>query len=127
VVQQLALLRPEGEPSVRLRPPRIPSGSLVYVFSTFLDAEAADMARAWRRAGQSVIAVDMLPVLRSRGLDARHWLALRLVLLERDDRLAELARTGVQVLRWADRPGTTAQLQLATRRSHRRPGGSMVG
>jgi uncharacterized protein (DUF58 family) len=127
VVQQLALLRPEGDPPIRLRPPRIPSGSLVYVLSTFLDAEAADMARAWRRSGQSVIAVDMLPVLRTRGLDARHWLALRLVLIERDDRLAELARTGVQVLRWADRLGTTAQLQLATRRSHRRPGGSLVG
>ena len=70
VVQQLALLRPEGDPPIRLRPPRIPSGSLVYVLSTFLDAEAADMARAWRRSGQSVIAVDMLPVLRTRGLDA---------------------------------------------------------
>src|SRR5665648_880060 len=79
VVQQLALLRPEGDPRRRIRPPRVSAGSLVYVFSTFLDAEAADMARAWRRMGQGVIAVDVLPNVRTRGLDARQWLAIRLI------------------------------------------------
>lgn len=127
VVQQLALLRPEGDPPRRLRPPRLPAGSLVYVISTFLDPEAADMARAWRRMGQDVMAVDVLPALRVRGLDSRHALALRLIRIERDDRIADLARTGIQVLRWVDGVGTTAQLQLAALWSHRRPGRSMTG
>ncbi len=127
VVQQLALLRPEGDPRQRIRPPRVSAGSLVYVFSTFLDAEAADMARAWRRMGQGVIAVDVLPNVRTRGLDARHWLAIRLIRIEREDRLAELAAAGVEVLRWPDAAGTTERLQLASRRSRRRPGRSMAG
>jgi len=127
VVQQLALLRPEGDPRQRIRPPRVSAGSLVYVFSTFLDAEAANMARAWRRMGQGVIAVDVLPNVRTRGLDARHWLAIRLIRIEREDRLAELAAAGVEVLRWPDAAGTTERLQLASRRSRRRPGRSMAG
>ncbi len=122
VVQQLAMVAPEGEPQRRVRPPRLSSASLVYVFSTFLDPEAADMARAWRRSGTTVIAVDVLPRVRTGRLDARHWLAYRLVTLERRDRLDELAAAGVEVLHWADVAQTTAALQLATRRSHRRPG-----
>ena len=127
VVQQLALLHPEGDPRQRIRPPRVSAGSLVYVFSTFLDAEAADMARAWRRMGQGVIAVDVLPDVRTRGLDARHRLAIRLIRIEREDRLAELAAAGVEVLCWPDAAGTTERLQLASRRSRRRPGRSMAG
>jgi hypothetical protein len=122
LVQQLGLLRPEGDPPTRLRPPRMPAGSLVYLFSTFLDPEAADMARAWRRTGLTVIAVDVLPTVRTRGLDPRHWMAMRLIRVERQDRLAELAGAGVEVLRWADAVDSTARLQLAARRSHRRPG-----
>ncbi|GEN81587.1 DUF58 domain-containing protein [Actinotalea fermentans] len=122
VVQQLAMVAPEGEPSRRVRPPRLSSASLVYVFSTFLDPEAADMARAWRRSGTTVLAVDVLPRVRTGRLDARHWLAYRLVTLERQDRLDELAAAGVEVLHWADVAGTTQALQRAARRSHRRPG-----
>ena len=122
VVQQLAMVAPEGDPPRRVRPPRMPTGSLVYVFSTFLDPEAADMARAWRRSGQAVVAVDVLPRIRTGRLDARHWLAHRLVSLERRDRLAELTAAGVELLHWADAGQTTERLQLASRRSHRRPG-----
>ncbi len=122
VVQQLAMVAPEGEPPRRVRPPRLPSASLVYVFSTFLDPEAADMARAWRRSGTTVVAVDVLPRVRTGRLDARHWLAYRLVTLERRDRLDELAAAGVEILHWADVGQTTTALQLAARRSHRRPG-----
>ena len=122
VVQQLAMVAPEGEPSRRVRPPRLSSASLVYVFSTFLDPEAADMARAWRRSGTTVLAVDVLPRVRTGRLDARHWLAYRLVTLERRDRLDELSAAGVEVVHWADVAGTTQVLQRAARRSHRRPG-----
>jgi uncharacterized protein (DUF58 family) len=122
VVQQLAMVAPEGDPPRRVRPPRLASASLVYVFSTFLDPEAADMARAWRRQGQTVIAVDVLPRVRTGRLDARHWLAYRLVTMERRDRLAELAAAGVEVVHWADVTATTATLQDLARRAHRRPG-----
>ena len=120
VLHQLALLHPEGDPPDRVRPPRMTSGSMIYLFSTFLDPEAAEMARAWRRMGQRVIAVDVLPRIRTRGLDAEHWLALRIARLARDDRLADLAAVGVEVLHWADVEQTTATLQLAARRSHSR-------
>lgn len=122
VVQQLAMVAPEGDPPRRVRPPRLPAGSLVYVFSTFLDPEAADMARAWRRSGQAVIAVDVMPRVRTGRLDARHWLAYRLVTLERRDRLDELVAAGVELVHWADVAQTTERLQLAARRAHRRPG-----
>ncbi len=122
VVQQLAMVAPEGDPPRRVRPPRLPTASLVYVFSTFLDPEAADMARAWRRSGQAVIAVDVMPRVRTGRLDARHWLAYRLVVLERRDRLAALTAAGVELVHWADVAATTERLQLVARRAHRRPG-----
>jgi len=125
VLQQLAWLRPEGDPQTRVRPPRIPAGALVQVLSTFLDPEAAAMAAAWHRAGHTVVAVDVLPRLRMRDLDTRRRLALRLVLAERDDRLADLAASGVDVVRWVDAPAATtrlATLARAGRRGHGRAG-----
>jgi len=122
VLHQLALLRPEGDPPERVRPPRVSSGSVIYLFSTFLDPEAAEMARTWRRTGLRVIAVDVLPRIRTKGLDPQHWLALRIVRVARQDRLDDLAAVGVEVLQWADGEATTVQLQRAARMSHRRPG-----
>lgn len=122
VTQQLAMVAPEGDPPERVRPPRLAAASLVYVFSTFLDPEAADMARAWRRSGQSVIAVDVLPRVRTGQLDARHRLAYRLVTMERRDRLEELGAAGVEVVHWADVAAATEVLQRAARRSHQRRG-----
>jgi uncharacterized protein (DUF58 family) len=127
VLHQLALVRPEGAPSTRVRPPRITAGALVYVVSTFLDDEAAVLARNWRRAGHPVVAVDVLPGLRIRGLDVRHRLALRLVLLERQDRLADLAAAGIEVVRWVDGPGATSRLHQLARAGSRRPGGRRTG
>ena len=121
VLQQLAALRPEGEPPDRLRPPRVAAGALIYVLSTFLDPEAAVLARGWRRVGHTVVAVDVLPRLRLRGLDRRHRIALRMVRLERQDRLAELEASGVEVVRWVDEEAATAHLQRLSRLSHRRP------
>ncbi|MBC7291699.1 MAG: DUF58 domain-containing protein [Actinotalea sp.] len=121
VVHGLAILRPQGDPAPRVRAPQLPSGTLVWVFSTFLDPEGARVAAHWRRAGHRVVAVDVLPPLRTRHLDARARLALRLVTLERADRLADLTAAGVELVRWAD-DDAPARLQLLARRSHRRPG-----
>ena len=122
VVQQLALLRPEGDPSARVRPPQVPVGSLVYVLSTFLDPEAAELARVWRRTGHRVVAIDVLPPFREVGLDARERLALRFVRIEREDRLAAVMAAGADVVRWADPDAAAVHFGRLARLSHGRPG-----
>lgn len=121
VLHQLALLGPEGAPPERLRAPPLPAGALVYLFSTFLDPEPARLARVWRRSGHRVVAVDVLPRIREQGLDRRERLALRILRIERQDTLAELASAGVETVRWSDPAAATSRLQQLTR-AHRRPG-----
>lgn len=121
IVHRLALTRPEGEPAVRVRAPQLPSGALVVVFSTFLDDGAGLAARSWRRSGHRVVAVDVLPRVRERALNARERLALRLVRIERSDRLAELAAHGVELTHWATTDPAVELARLA-RRSHHQPG-----
>jgi len=118
--QALAVTAPVGEAGERVRAPQLPSGALVVVFSTFLDDDAADVAGQWRSTGHRVLAVDVLPPLRSAHMRGRHWLALRLVRISREDRLAALADADVEVVTWHDQP-TTRLMQLA-RRSQRRAG-----
>ncbi|HEY3438682.1 MAG TPA: DUF58 domain-containing protein [Actinotalea sp.] len=122
VLHQLALLRPEGDPSRRVRPPHVPTGSLVYLFSTFLDPEPAELAQVWCRTGHRVVAVDVLPRVRRHALDARERLALRIVQIERQDRLAEVTGAGADLVRWVD-PGAGVLLEQLARQSHRRPPG----
>ena len=114
----LAALRPVGNPRRLVRAPRLPSAALVVVVSTFLDSEAADLALLWRRIGHRVLAVDVLPSLRRAHLEPRERIALRLVHLERSDRLAELEAADVELLRWAD-PDVDATLRRLARRRQR--------
>ncbi|MET0789841.1 MAG: DUF58 domain-containing protein [Cellulomonas sp.] len=118
----LALTRPEGDPLRRLRAPQVPSGALVLLFSTFLDDEAAVVAAVWRRAGHRVIAVDVLPTLRENALGERERLALRLIRLAREDRLADLADLDVELVTWRDSPHIS--LASLARRAQRRAGAS---
>lgn len=101
VVHALALARPAGAPRLRERPPQIPSGSMVYLFSTFLDDSASQIALRWSALGHEVVAVDTLPEEILRGLDRREVHAWRLTDIARRDRLFELSRSGVSVLRWS--------------------------
>lgn len=118
----LALTRPEGDPMRRLRAPQVPSGALVVLFSTFLDDEAAQVASVWRRAGHRVVAVDVLPTLRERQLGDREKLAMRLIRIAREDRLADLADLDIELVSWREAP-TIAFASLA-RRAQRRAGAS---
>lgn len=102
LTQQLALAEPEGEPTHRQRIPRLPSGALIVVFSTFLDDDAALMAQAWRHAGHRVLAVDTLPRLLVSGIPERLWVAYRIIAMERADRITRLAAAGVETLAWMD-------------------------
>lgn len=118
LTQQLALSEPEGEPTRRERLPRLPSGALILVFSTFLDDDAAAMAQTWRRAGHRVIAVDTLPQLLISGIPERLYIAYRIVAMERDDRIRRLASAGVEILAWM-KPGGDPGLELSALRRAR--------
>ncbi|MGY4644069.1 DUF58 domain-containing protein [Cellulomonas sp. URHB0016] len=116
----LAVTQPQGEPAVRRRAPRLPSGALVLVFSTFLDDEAALAAAQWRHLGHRVVAVDVLPTLHVGHLGDRERIAVRLIGLAREDRLADLAERDVEVVTWGNAP----EVALATlaRQARRRAG-----
>ncbi|NLF05420.1 MAG: DUF58 domain-containing protein [Actinomycetales bacterium] len=124
----LATTSPRGAATERVRAPQLPSGALVVLLSTFLDPHSALVARQWRRVGHRVIAIDTLPPLRTDSLTSRERLAVRLVTIERTDRLAELAGFGVEAFAWvptpgADRPaGPEVQLMRLAYRSHAQPG-----
>jgi len=120
ITHALALTKPEGWSRHRVRSPRLPSGALVVVFSTFLDDEPADAAAAWRRVGHRVVAVDVLPRLRTAHLSGRAATAARLVLVDREDRLADLRDLDVEVVTWRDDPALA--LAVLARSDRRRPG-----
>ena len=100
------------------RSPVVPPGSIVFVLSTFVDGVAARMATSWRAAGHAVVAVDVLPVPDADRLTREQRIALRTLLAERSDILAELRHAGVEVVAWADDDVDIA-LRVAARRQQR--------
>ena len=114
ITHALALTRPFGAPPTRKQAPHVPAGALVYLFSTFLDDSAADVAAQWQYSGHQVIAVDTLPVLDLRGLSRRDISAWKLTDIERRDRLTTLARSGITVFSWSG-AGITHDLRGAAR------------
>ncbi len=101
----LALAAPLGEPGRRERVPRLPSGSMIVLCSTFLDDDVARIATNWHRSGHRVVAVDVLPRPVTRELSARGRTAYRMIMLERTLRFRGLARAGIELVRWDPRPG----------------------
>lgn len=104
ITQRLARIAPEGSPQPRQRSPRLPSGALAVIFSTFLDDEASAVAILWRSQGHRVIAVDVLPTLNTARLDPYAATSFQLIRLERGLRLAELRRQGIDVVHWVGDP-----------------------
>lgn len=100
LMMRITLAEPEGEPRRRKRPPRIPSGALIVLCSTFLDDETAQLALWWHQAGHRVIAIDVLPQLDLSRAPDRLVTGYRIVAMERADRLAQLSATGIEVIRW---------------------------
>ena len=100
LVHHLAIAESDGESRRYIRAPQIPSGAMVVVFSTFLDDIYAEMARMWRHEGHRVVAIDVLPTLNVEGLSPHAGIALRMLWMERTDRLADLIASGVEVVRW---------------------------
>lgn len=110
---RIALAEPEGEPRARTRPPRMPSGALIIVFSTFLDNETWHLAQLWHGAGHRVLAVDVLPEPDLRNSPRRLVTAYRILAMERTDRLSALARSGVEVINWTTAGDHPVQVTLA--------------
>ena len=107
LTMRIALAEPEGEPRVRQRPPRLPSGALIIICSTFLDDETAHLAQLWHGAGHRVLAVDVLPEPELKHAPRRLLTAYRIIAMDREDRMMNLARSGVEVIGWqqaADHP-----------------------
>ncbi|WP_265521210.1 DUF58 domain-containing protein [Oerskovia flava] len=123
IVHGLALARPYGEPRARHRPPQVPSGATLYLFSTFLDDEASRLAQIWHEHGHQVVAVDTLPPVRLAGASPTVTLAWRITRMEREDRVHALTLAGIDVIRWIPADDTTpaphVQLEAAARRAAR--------
>lgn len=101
VLHGLALAHPKDRAAVhRVRPPQVPADAIVYLFSTVLDDEPLHLVRTWRAKGHPVVVVDTLPDVQP--VPEHHLrIAWRIARLEREDRLAVLAREGVPVVGWA--------------------------
>lgn len=124
IIHHLATTEPDTEPRRYVRAPQIPSGVLVVVFSTFLDDSYAEMARLWRHDGHRVLAVDALPRLVTKRLTPHAHMALRVMWMERLDRIDDMRQSGVEVIRWMEDPelGADPMASLATlARTGRRP------
>lgn len=100
LIMRIALSEPEGEPRPRRRAPRIPSGALIVVCSTFLDDEAGRLALWWQQSGHRVIAIDVLPQPDLAHTPHRLVTGYRIIAMEREDRLAQLMAAGVEVVTW---------------------------
>ncbi len=117
--QVITLSRPTEDALQRRRAPIVPPGALIYLFSSFLDGEAARMATFWRAAGHRVIGVDVLPTPRFLSLNADSRVAHRMIAMEHDDRLHDLVASGVEIMRW--REDATSESPMTALRALSRP------
>ncbi|RPF21540.1 DUF58 domain-containing protein [Myceligenerans xiligouense] len=118
----LALAHPVDDraTSHTLRPPPLPAGAVVYLFSTLLDDDTTTLVRAWRTLGHRVVVIDTLPTLHPIHLPHLR-LAWRITRLERDDRITTLQHTGTPVIHWSGHTPTRRRLEALAHRTRRRP------
>src|SRR5699024_2274956 len=80
---------------------------------TAVDVQAARMARAWRRRGHRVIAVDTLPPVHTAELIPAGRVAYQVVALERQVRLQQMQAEAVELMTWS--PGREWPADVAWR------------
>ena len=121
VMHTLATATPSGRARPVVRPPQVPSGALLIVFSTFLDDQASGLAATWCRHGHRVLALDVLPPLDRGRATTGERNVYRVVDIERADRLWELERAGVETVAWHELAGDerTLAIGLAARARQR--------
>jgi uncharacterized protein (DUF58 family) len=109
----IARTRAVGAPARRVRAPIVPAGAIVYVISTFLDNEATSMAELWRVAGHRIVAVDTFIATSTAKLTLAQRAAVRIISMERQDRISNLTALGVNVISWRSPDGVTPESQLS--------------
>jgi uncharacterized protein (DUF58 family) len=77
----------------------LPRGAVTVVLSAFMDDEVTELVSRLAATRRDAIAVDVMPELELPP-ERHERAAVRLLLAERDDRLAWLVRRGVLVTRW---------------------------
>jgi len=100
VLRAIAATQPVGAARVTRRPPLVTPGAGVFLLSTFLDDHPMSAALQFAAAGHRVVAVDVLPPGRTDELTTARRIAHRLVMMDRENRMAALRRGGVDVLVW---------------------------
>lgn len=78
----------------------VPAGATVVVLSPYIDDQVDPLVGTLARTHRDVLAVDVLPAPLAMPTDRAELAAARLVLAEREERLAALTRRGVLVSRW---------------------------
>ena len=119
ILSTLAAIGPRDvDPELRRTPP-VPTGSVIYVLSTFFVGSAARLALSWRTAGHRVIAVDTLPAPDETGIEPQRRTAMRILLAERREIFRELRQAGVEVLAYGADPDAAAAALHAIARVRR--------
>ncbi|HEX6326796.1 MAG TPA: DUF58 domain-containing protein [Jiangellaceae bacterium] len=95
----------------------VPRGAAVVVLSPYIDDQIDPLVGTLARTHRDVLAIDVLPETLTMPTDRAELAAARLVLAERTDRLAALARRGVLVARWD--PGLIGLLMRRRQRLRR--------
>jgi len=97
----LALSAPVGSAIRRVRPPYLPAGSIVYLFTTLLDDESLRLVHTMKESGHDVLVVDTLPVIRPVA-EQNLALSWRIMRAERTARIVFLTREQVPVISWLE-------------------------
>lgn len=121
--RRIAVSGPVGVRPSRRRAPIVPVGAIVYLLSPLLDDDVTWIATVWRAAGHRLIVVDVLPAPQLDGSAAHTRLAHRLLMAERQRRVAMLRDHGVELLRWqedAAQPSRVVALRTLARGGARR-------
>lgn len=123
LMRRIATSRPSGTPLSRRRAPIVPPGAIVYLLSPFLDDDVSSISLLWRAAGHRVIAVDVLPTPVLDRSEPYTRIAHRIVMAERQRRIADVRANGVEMFRWqedADQPSRAMVLRTLARAGRRR-------
>jgi uncharacterized protein (DUF58 family) len=95
----------------------VPRGAAVVVLSPYIDGQIDPLVGTLARTHREVLAIDVLPGTLTMPTDRAELAAARLVLAERANRLAALARRGVLVTKWD--PGLIGLLMRRRQRLRR--------
>lgn len=121
VLEVLAMVVPGERHDADPRRFRIPPGTVVVVLTPMLSDAVLAATRTLARRGLDLVVVDTMPAdLGAVAEGPRDRIAWRMRVLEREDLLDRVRRTGVPVVRWSG-PGTLDEVLRGLGRRARQP------